>query len=171
MNTNLTFNLANSIWYLEHKKRDVLTEVDWINTNLNAESTDAVVDISDDFVASIKHLRAIVLDVFNGETVDNEVDFLNELLKKRKTFNQIAIKNGETVMTSVSQSSVLDGILAKVASDLIDIIINSSVGRIHRCENDDCRFYYLDMSKNQSKKYCSLKCNNVAKVRRYRAKQ
>ena len=171
MDLNLTFNLANSIWYLEHKNRDVLTEVDWINTNLNTESSEAVVDISDDFVAALKHLRDIVLDVFNGETVEKEVDFLNELLKKRKSFNQITIKNGETIMTSVSQSSVLDGILAKVASDLIDIIITSSVGRIHRCENDDCRFYYLDMSKNQSKKYCSLKCNNVAKVRRYRAKQ
>ena len=171
MNSNLTFNLANSMWYLEHKNRDVLSEVDWINTNLNTDSSEAVVELNDDFVASLKRLRDVVLDVYDGESIDKEVVFLNALLKMKNTYNQVAIENGETILISVSQSSILDGILAQIALDLIDLIKTNSVGRIHRCENDDCRFYYLDMSKNQSKKYCSLKCNNVAKVRRYRAKQ
>lgn len=171
MDTHLALNLANSTWYLEHKNRDVLIDAVWISNHLSTTTSELIIELSDDFVATLKRLRSVVIAVFNGESIEKDIDFLNVLLKQNITYNQINIEYGETSMTSISVSNANDRILANTVSDLFILIDKNLIGSIHRCENDDCRFYYLDKSKNQSKKYCSLRCNNVAKVRRYRTKQ
>lgn len=44
--------------------------------------------------------------------------------------------------------------------------------RIRTCADEDCRWLFLDHSKNQSRRWCSMSdCGNLAKARRFQAKK
>lgn len=59
-------------------------------------------------------------------------------------------------------------LLVAVASSVAD----GSWSRLKICSADDCRWAFLDQSKNRSRTWCSMgSCGNKAKTRTYRARQ
>jgi predicted RNA-binding Zn ribbon-like protein len=67
-----------------------------------------------------------------------------------------------------------DGIRGALSRVLI--AVNSSVAddtwrRLKICAADDCRWAYLDTTKNRSRAWCEWGCGNKAKTRSYRARK
>lgn len=166
----ICFNLANSIWFMEHKDKDVLLDLEWINENLNTTGEPLVQNLTSNFVAQLKLLRNYVIQLFEKGSLDDQLNDLNLFLKNDISFPQLVETNEGLTVVKTSLASVEERILSNIVLAMIQLVNDQSMSRIHRCDNADCQFYFMDMSKNQSKKYCSIKCNNVAKVRRYRAK-
>jgi predicted RNA-binding Zn ribbon-like protein len=51
-------------------------------------------------------------------------------------------------------------IRAEVALALVDVIRSDETERLRACAADDCRGMLLDLSRNGSKRFCSVRCGN-----------
>lgn len=57
--------------------------------------------------------------------------------------------------------------LALIASALM---MSDAVGRVRACDNPECRWLFLDTSKNHTRRWCDMKlCGNRMKARRFKA--
>lgn len=61
-------------------------------------------------------------------------------------------------------------IIVEAAMAISDVIRADQGDRLRECEADDCTGLYVDLSKNGSRRYCSVRCGNRMAVRAYRAR-
>ena len=72
---------------------------------------------------------------------------------------------------AVSQESPLaERMLVEAAMALVDVVRADETRRLARCDADDCTGVFLDLSKNASRRYCSVRCGNRMAARAYRAR-
>ena len=72
---------------------------------------------------------------------------------------------------ATSQDAPLaERILVEAAMALSDVVRADQVDRLRECGADDCTGLYVDLSKNGSRRYCSVRCGNRMAVRAYRAR-
>ena len=55
----------------------------------------------------------------------------------------------------MAQRIEVEGALA-----LVDVIRSNETGRLRVCAADDCAGLLVDLSRNGSKRYCSVRCGN-----------
>jgi predicted RNA-binding Zn ribbon-like protein len=68
--------------------------------------------------------------------------------------------------------SALGSMLWPVAWSVAELLTAEEVHRVHECAGPDCSWLFLDMSKNGSRRWCSMEtCGNRAKARRHRERQ
>ncbi len=66
----------------------------------------------------------------------------------------------------------LGDLLRPVAWSAAELLTAEELHRVHECAGHDCGWLFLDMSKNGSRRWCSMgTCGNRAKARRHRARQ
>ncbi|QKW34872.1 CGNR zinc finger domain-containing protein [Actinomadura sp. NAK00032] len=62
--------------------------------------------------------------------------------------------------------------LARVAAAIMDAVAAGTWPRLKVCQEDTCRWAFLDTSKNRSRAWCSMRvCGNRTKTRAYRARR
>jgi predicted RNA-binding Zn ribbon-like protein len=62
----------------------------------------------------------------------------------------------------------LDGIVRLIARSAAELLSDERLQRVRRCANPSCGWLFLDTSKNQSRRWCSMDdCGNRAKARRH----
>lgn len=72
---------------------------------------------------------------------------------------------------AVSQESPLaERMLVEAAMALVDVIRADETRRLAQCDADDCSGVFVDLSKNASKRYCSVRCGNRMAARAHRAR-
>jgi len=53
-----------------------------------------------------------------------------------------------------------------------DLMLSESVQRVRACDNPECRWLFLDTSKNHTRRWCDMQiCGNRMKARRFKARQ
>lgn len=62
-------------------------------------------------------------------------------------------------------------IMVETAMAMVDVIRSDEMSRLGVCADDDCRGIVLDLSRNRSKRFCSVACGNRNAVAAYRARQ
>jgi predicted RNA-binding Zn ribbon-like protein len=62
-------------------------------------------------------------------------------------------------------------IAVETAMAMIDVIRDDELSRLGVCADDDCEGLVLDLSRNRSKRFCSVTCGNRNAVAAYRARQ
>jgi predicted RNA-binding Zn ribbon-like protein len=62
-------------------------------------------------------------------------------------------------------------IAVETAMAMIDVIREDELSRLGICADDDCEGIVLDLSRNRSKRFCSVTCGNRNAVAAYRARQ
>lgn len=66
----------------------------------------------------------------------------------------------------------VDAALGRILADASSAMADGSWGRLKACRADDCRWAFVDRSRNGSRQWCAMGvCGNRAKVRRYRARR
>ena len=63
------------------------------------------------------------------------------------------------------------GALAQVLVAVTDATADDTWPRLKICAADDCRWAYVDTTKNRSRAWCEWGCGNKAKTRSYRARK
>lgn len=64
------------------------------------------------------------------------------------------------------------GSISLLALSAAGLYTSDLAGRVRECSNETCGWLFLDLSKNRSRKWCDMSdCGNLAKARRYYAKQ
>jgi predicted RNA-binding Zn ribbon-like protein len=58
--------------------------------------------------------------------------------------------------------------LLTLLREAADLLSSPERTRVHHCSNDECQWFFLDTSRNQSRRWCRMEsCGNNAKARAY----
>jgi predicted RNA-binding Zn ribbon-like protein len=64
------------------------------------------------------------------------------------------------------------GAIGRILVEVYDEMVEGAWERLKACRADDCRWAFVDTSKNKSRAWCSMEsCGNRAKVHAYRQRQ
>lgn len=70
------------------------------------------------------------------------------------------------------RTNVSDTPFRKLASAALDLVTSEEINKLSACSNPECRWLFLDGSKNNRRRWCDMKlCGNRIKARRYRGRQ
>ena len=62
----------------------------------------------------------------------------------------------------------LDGMLAPIVRSAAALLTSVELAKLHRCAADDCGWLFVDLSRNQRRRWCDMRvCGNRAKARRH----
>ena len=70
------------------------------------------------------------------------------------------------------RTNALDTPFRKLVSVALNILTSEALNKLSACSNPECRWLFLDGSKNRGRRWCDMKlCGNRIKARRYRGRQ
>lgn len=99
---------------------------------------------------------------------------LNALLAETGAVPQIVSHDGRGPHIHVSRAAapLADRIAAHCAMGLAELVVSGSGSRVRSCASPDCEAVFIDLSRNQSRRYCdSRTCGNRVHVAAYRARR
>jgi predicted RNA-binding Zn ribbon-like protein len=99
---------------------------------------------------------------------------LNALLAETGAVPQIVAHDGRGPHIHVSRSGapLADRIAAHSAMGLAELVVAGASGRIRSCASPTCDAVFVDLSRNQSRRYCdSRTCGNRIHVAAYRSRR
>jgi predicted RNA-binding Zn ribbon-like protein len=110
------------------------------------------------------------------EAGDDEaaIEMLNALLTDTGATPQIVAHDGRGPHIHVSRPAapMADRIAAHLAMGLAELVVAGQGGRLRSCASPTCASAFIDLSRNQSRRYCdSRTCGNRLHVAAYRARK
>jgi len=113
------------------------------------------------------------LGVNVGDTADpKHLAGAEEALRELPVF--ITVRGGDrhSALTPDPDLPPVRHALAAIAIAWRDLVVTGDAARLKRCAEHACAWVFWDVSKNRSRRWCSMRiCGNRAKARRYAAKQ
>jgi len=108
-----------------------------------------------------------------GMDVEELVEEVNELLRQAKALPQLVKHDalGYHIHATDADQPLATRIAVEFAMAMIDVIRSGEVGRLQVCASDDCDDVLVDLSRNRSKRFCSVGCGNRENVAAYRARR
>lgn len=121
---------------------------------------------------AVRGIRTRLRSFFTS-TRDHAVPLVNAILAEQSALPQL-VRHGDVdwhVHATSDDRPIHERILVETAMAMIDVIRADEMSRFGRCEMEDCDGIVLDLSRNRSRKYCSVTCTNRAAQAAYRARQ
>ena len=101
-----------------------------------------------------------------------DLEKLNRELSLARRHQKLSTAEKGFVFEWIDRPEALDRMIWQITVSAADLLINEDLTRIRQCANDVCNWLFLDTSRNHTRQWCVMKdCGNLAKVRRFRAKQ
>jgi predicted RNA-binding Zn ribbon-like protein len=106
-------------------------------------------------------------------TEDEAVRLVNTLLRDANALPQLLKHDGwEYHIHATSPDAPLaDRMAVDAAMAFADLIRSDELGRLRYCAAGDCDNVLVDLSKNRSRRFCSLTCANRVNVAAYRSRR
>ena len=121
---------------------------------------------------SVRALRAPLRELF-GRSRDEAVVIVNRMLADARAVPQL-VRHGDVdwhVHAIGPEAPLATRILVETAMAMIDVIRADAMARLSVCADADCEGVVLDLSRNRSRKFCSVACGNRNAVAAYRSRQ
>jgi predicted RNA-binding Zn ribbon-like protein len=102
------------------------------------------------------------------------IRLLNAVLAETGAVPQIAAHDGRGAHIHVSRAGapLADRIAAHSAMGLAELVVAGASGRIRSCASPACDAVFVDLSRNQSRRYCDSRiCGNRIHVAAYRSRR
>lgn len=121
---------------------------------------------------AVRSIRDTLHDLFVSDE-DELVQKVNQLMREYDALPQLVRHDdlGWHFHACDSDRPLQDRIIVETVMALSDMIRADETSRLSVCADDDCEGVVLDLSRNRSKRYCSLACGNRNAVAAYRARQ
>jgi predicted RNA-binding Zn ribbon-like protein len=120
------------------------------------------------FAALARQLRSVFADLERRE-VDAAAATLNELLAAHPAHPHLAKERGVWRLHHHPHDAPLVPMWTAIcAAGLAELIGDGEAQRLGTCERPDCGRVFVDVSKNASRRFCSLNCQNRVKVATFR---
>lgn len=98
----------------------------------------------------------------------HDLALLNELLAEAMSRACLVQKEGGYVWDWQAGENDLYVLLWQVVRSAADLLTSEKLHDVRACAADDCRWLFLDTSKNHSRRWCNMEtCGNQAKARRH----
>ncbi|MFV0633870.1 CGNR zinc finger domain-containing protein [Demequina sp.] len=120
----------------------------------------------------VREIRSRLRGLFKA-TRNDAVPLVNEILAEKQALPQV-VRHDERdwhIHAASDDRPYAERILVETAMAIIDVIRADEFQRFGRCEMEDCAGVVIDLSRNRSRKYCSVTCTNRASQAAFRARQ
>jgi predicted RNA-binding Zn ribbon-like protein len=123
-------------------------------------------------LAAVRALRPRLERLWDAAE-DEAAGLVNTLLREAHALPQLVKHDGwgYHVHAAPPGAPLADRMAVEAAMAFIDLIRSGQLGRLRQCAADDCAHVHVDLSKNQSRRFCSTSCANRVNVAAYRARQ
>lgn len=103
---------------------------------------------------------------------DAAVGEVNTMLAEANALPQLVRHDGmDWHLHATDQSAPLaERMLVEIALAMVDVLRSDELGRLRECEAPDCDGVLVDLSRNGSKRFCSVRCGNRMNMVAYRAR-
>ncbi len=118
-------------------------------------------------------LREAIYRIFLAIAEDatpQEVDLatLNAALSEAMSHTRIVAKDGSFAWDWAGREIDFNSILWQVVRSAADLLTDEELDAVRACAAEDCRWLFVDTSKNRSRRWCDMKtCGNRSKARRH----
>jgi predicted RNA-binding Zn ribbon-like protein len=144
---------------------------------LSQAAEDRVAEVADILGHAID-LREAIYRIFSATTAGYspapaDLVTLNAALNQALPHLQVVQREVGFIWAWIHTHDALDVMLWPVARSAAELLTSDRLDRVKVCEDDrGCGYLFLDMSKNRSRRWCSMEsCGNRAKVRRHRRRK
>jgi predicted RNA-binding Zn ribbon-like protein len=104
---------------------------------------------------------------------DDAADLVNALLRAASALPQLVKHDnwGYHLHATPADAPLADRMAVEAAMAFTDVIRTGQLGRLRVCTAHDCDNVHVDLSKNRSRRFCSLSCSNRTNVAAYRSRR
>ena len=123
-------------------------------------------------LAAVLRLRSRLARLWEM-TADEAVVLVNTLLADANALPQL-VKHDDWdyhIHATSPDAPLADRMAVDAAMAIADVIRVGEFGRLRVCAADDCEDVVIDLSKNRSRRFCSLTCANRVNVAAYRSRR
>ncbi|MDN4477667.1 CGNR zinc finger domain-containing protein [Demequina lignilytica] len=120
----------------------------------------------------VRAIRTPLRELFLASR-DQAVPLVNRILAEQHAVPRL-VRHGDIdwhIHATDEQGPFHARILVETAMAMIDVIRGHETQRFSRCAMEDCEGVVLDLSRNRSRKYCTVTCTNRAAQAAFRARQ
>ena len=97
-----------------------------------------------------------------------DLSALNAALREASARLEVAPSAGGFEWTWVLDEDELDRVLWPIVGSAANLLTSAELGRVRQCARRGCDWLFVDLSKNQSRRWCSMElCGSRVKSRRY----
>ena len=123
-------------------------------------------------LAAVLRLRSRLARLWEM-TADEAVVLVNGLLAEANALPQLVKHDGWDyhIHATSPDAPLADRMAVDAAMAFADVIRVGEFGRLRVCAADDCEDVVIDLSKNRSRRFCSLTCANRVNVAAYRSRR
>jgi predicted RNA-binding Zn ribbon-like protein len=121
----------------------------------------------------VRELREALADAFYGLDWSSESrGTLERYFKEARARQKLAWEHSPHLKWWWSEQRDPDLPLWALAMSAADLMTSEAIERLRTCGNAECRWLFLDTSKNHTRRWCDMKvCGNRMKARRFRAQR
>jgi predicted RNA-binding Zn ribbon-like protein len=123
-------------------------------------------------LAAVLRLRSRLARLWEM-TADEAVVLVNGLLAEANALPQL-VKHDDWdyhIHATSPDAPLADRMAVDAAMAIADVIRVGEFGRLRVCAADDCEDVVVDLSKNRSRRFCSLTCANRVNVAAFRSRR
>jgi predicted RNA-binding Zn ribbon-like protein len=120
----------------------------------------------------VRALRPRLRELLTADE-DAAVALVNHMLADAQAVPQLVRHDGFDwhVHAVPGDTDLATRITVETAMAMIDVVRAGELSRLGLCADDTCEGVVLDLSRNRSRRFCSLNCGNRNAVAAYRARQ
>ncbi|WP_030024209.1 CGNR zinc finger domain-containing protein [Streptomyces monomycini] len=153
---------------------DSLTDLAALQAFVTRNAISDVGTLGDRDLVSVRAARARFADVFAAPDDRTAAERLNDLVAAAGTTPRLTDHDGYDwhVHYFAPGASLAEHLAADGGMALAFLVVAGERERLRHCEAPDCRFAFVDLSRNRSRRYCdSRTCGNRLHVAAYRARR
>lgn len=112
-------------------------------------------------LAEVRAARSRVRAVWAMERADAVAE-VNAMLREATALPQLVLHDAFDwhIHGTTDDAPLAERMLVEVAMALVDVIRSDEMHRLRACAAPDCEGVLVDLSRNGSKQYCSIRCGN-----------
>ena len=150
---------------------DEMPDVDSLNEFLKAHDFDLRANEKD--LAAVHRIRRDLAVVFETDDPQVAATAINGVLERTKALPYLTNHDGQPwhLHFDSERQSVADQVGAVAAGALSNVFVDAGLSRFGECADDACESYFVDTSKNASKRFCCERCSTRNAVAAHRARK
>ncbi len=138
-------------------------------------AVESIADAEAEQLMELAHRSAEIVELLADPTdadIDTAADAVNDLLERFPAqLHLTKCDQGWMLHRHRVDAPLAQAWSAVVAAAFARIIGDRDQSRVGACASPGCGEYFFDFSKNRSRRYCSLQCQNRVKSATYRSRQ
>ncbi|MEK3806027.1 CGNR zinc finger domain-containing protein [Bacillus sp. FSL H8-0547] len=180
----LWINLVNTTYISNKQEIDILANassaLQWMKENNLLRESDVLAlekkELLDSLIVELQSIRTLCNTILSeidqrGEISLNTTNRIKKAVEKLQVSLTIHSESEKLKMT-LEGETVEDHVMYNIIDSMMNTFENTSLGRIRKCNHEECKLYFVDTSKAGKRRWCSMElCGNRKKAAGFYSKK